>query len=411
MHKCATASLNTQTLLTIKDKVARSTMTTTEENAYELVNVPNMLSSATNKSDSRVNLTMPASRNRSELNQRKPQSAGKMCAMILVALIAAFAILVLAGIVALILFNPETRESNSEIETLKQQVETLRQQNENLRIRMSQIEQRNASLLEGTSGEEILQQNIQEKIIQELQLQMNRSIQDLGMKVNIAEQKIENILGNQSTAEITEILIHEMRENMSRIQFHLEALSENVSESFKALKEEVQENNTAVQLEIENLKTMLEETTSLNELRSKINMTEIHLEKLSNVTASITETFSLDLSKTQSQINRTRIKLSNQITTETEMLTEVVNQQLSKVGTHINQTQSNVEQINLVLLEALENRTAPLAIEISYLRDQTNNSLETLKLQFTNTVHDLELQLDHLQNNNGTGSEFNTDQN
>ena len=380
-------------------------MTTTEENAYELVNVPNMLSSATNKSDSRVNLTTPASRNYSEPNQRKPQSAGKMCAMILVALIAAFAILVLAGIVALILFNPETRESNSEIETLRQQIE-------NLKIRMSQIEQRNVSSFQGTSGEEILQQNIQEKIIQELQLQMNRSIQELGMKVNIAEQKIENILGNQSIAEITQIFIHETRENMSRIQFHLEALSENVSESFKALQEMVQENHTAVQLEIENLKTMLEETTSLDELRSKINMTEIQLDKkLSNVTVFLTETFSLDLSKTQSQINRTRIKLSNQITTETEMLTEAVNQQLSKVDTHINQTQINVEKINLVLLEALENRTAPLAIEISYLRDQTNNSLETLKLQFTNTIRDLQLQLNQLQNNNGTGSKFNTDQN
>ena len=333
-----------------------------EENAYELVNVSNMLSSATNKSDSRVNLTTPASRNRSESNQRKPQSAGKMCAMILVALIAAFAILVLAGIVALILFNPQTRESNSEIVTMRQQIE-------NLRIRVSQIEQSNASSLQGTSGEELPRQNIQ---------------------------------------EITEIII-ETRENMSRIQFRIETLTENVSESIKALQEEVQENNIAIQLEIEQLKTMLEETTLLDELRSKVNMTEIQLnEKLSNVTASLAETLSLELNKTLSQINRTQIKLSNQITTETEMLTEAVNQQLSKVGTHLNQTQGNVEQINLVLLEALENRTAPLASEISYLRDQTNKSLETLKLQFTNTIRDLELQLNQSQGN-GTGSKFNTD--
>ena len=78
----------------------------------------------------------------------------------------------------------------------------------------------------------------------------------------------------------------------------------------------------------------------------------------------------------------------------------------------INQTQSNVEQISLELLEALENKTAPLAIRIDYLRDQTNKSLETLKLQFTNTVRDIEQILNQSQNDgqgNETESEFNTE--
>ena len=161
-----------------------------EENAYELVSAPNMISAA-NKSDSRINLTSANGRNHSEVVQRKPQSAGKMCAMILVALIAVFAILVLAGIVALILFNPQTRESNSEIETLQQQIETLR-------MTVSQIQQSNASLLQGTIGEVLSRKTIQEMIDnsnQELQQQVNssqHSIQDLTNSLKGAEQKIEN---------------------------------------------------------------------------------------------------------------------------------------------------------------------------------------------------------------------------
>ena len=200
-----------------------------------------------------------------------------MCAMILVALIAAFAILVLAGIVALILFNPQARESNSEIEVLRQQIETLMQQVENLRTTVFQIQQSNASSSQGFSGEEISRQNIQESIIQELQ--MNISIHELEMKVHLVEQKIDNTLGNQSSAEITEVIIHKAIANVSKkfaqfelqlentseeIHFELEALSENVRESIKALQEEVQENNTAIQMEIEKLKTMLDETTYLS---------------------------------------------------------------------------------------------------------------------------------------------------
>ena len=80
---------------------------------------------------------------------------GKTCAIILVTLIAVFAIVVIAIFAAMVIFNPQTRESNSEIETLKQQIE-------NLRTTVSQIQQSSVSSIQGNIREEILRQGIQE---------------------------------------------------------------------------------------------------------------------------------------------------------------------------------------------------------------------------------------------------------
>ena len=274
-----------------------------EENTYELVSVPNMLSSnrsASGKSDSRVNLTTAASGAHSELNQRKPQSTGKMCAMMLVALIAALAILVLAGIVALILFNPQTVESNSEIETLRQQMESLR-------MTVTQIQQSNASLIQGTSRGEISRQAVQDMLdvsTQALQLKINNSIQELQLQINNSGEelkiKLQLVDQNKADKENLQAIVEEIRANMSTkladlkhqidnssagIRVGLEVLTEKVNKSaedIQAFQLETRANNSANELRF----TKWQE--EFHELRSTINTTEIELnEKLINTTESL----------------------------------------------------------------------------------------------------------------------------
>ena len=135
----------------------------------------------------------------------KNKWTGKTFAIVLVTLIVAFAILVFAVIVAMVIFNPQTRDSNSEIETLKQQVETLGQKVENLKMAVSQIQQSNWSSLQGSISEEILRQGIQEtieKVIHEHQLQ-----------VNISQQSVTNTTNIQLSKSITDL---ERRLNQSQ---------------------------------------------------------------------------------------------------------------------------------------------------------------------------------------------------
>ena len=365
-----------------------------EENSYELVSIPNMLSSdrsASKKSDSRVNLTTAANENHSELNQRKRQSTGKICAMMLVALIAALAILVLAGIVALILFNPQTTDFNSEIQTLRQQVESLR-------MTVAQIQQANVSSFKGTAREEISMQMIQE----------------IERKVQYGEQKIDDLVKNQtiiqSRIKSIEMMTDEMKANVSRklqriklqldnssvaiSQLGIETLLERVNRSasdIQALQQEVRANNVATQQEI---------TEKQEELRAIINTTEIELnEKLAKVAESLTDI--------ESQNNLTRSWLNDQLTNTTVALGKAVYEQLRKVESRVNTTQRNVQQINFELPSVLENATTPLIVNIHHLRDWTNKSLENLKLQCTIVVHDLERRFNQSQiNKNTTGSKF-----
>ena len=412
------------TLRINKATQTRNTLSMAEDNSYELASFPNMLSSdrsASNKSDSRVNLTTAANGNHSELNQRKRQSTGKMCAMMLVALIAALAILVLAGIVALILFNPQTTDFNSEIQTLRQQVESLR-------MTVTQIQLANVSSSEGTAREEISRQVIQEMLdisIQELKLHMNSSIQEIERKVQYGEQKIDNLVKNQtiikSRIESIKLMTEEMKANVSKklqkiklqldysseaiSQLGIETLLERVNRSASnilALQQEVQTNNIATQQEI------TEKQEELHELRAIINTTEIELnEKLAKAAESFTEALNLKLISVESQNNLTRSWLNNQLTNTTVALRKAVYKQLRKVESRVNTTQRIVQQINFELPSVLENATTPLVMNIHHLRDWTNKSLETLKLQYTNVVHDLERRFNQSQiDKNTTGSKF-----
>ena len=401
----------------------RNTLSMAEENAYELVSIPNMLSSdrsTSNKSDSRVNLTTAANENHSELNQRKPQSTGKMCAMMLVALIAALAILVLAGIVALILFNPQTTDFNSKMETLRQQVESLR-------MTVTQIQQANVSSSEGTAREEISRQVIQEMLdisIQELKLHMNSSIQEIERKVQYGEQKINSLVKNQtiieSRIESIQMMTDEMKANVSRklqqIKLQLDNSSEAISQwgtemlervnrsdlDIQALQQEVRANNIVTQQEI------TEKQEELHELRAIINTTEIELnEKLAKAAESLTEALKLKFITVESQNNLTRSWLNNQLTNTTVALRKAVYEHLRKVESQVNTTQRNVQQISFELPSVLENATTPLVMNIHHLRDWTNKSLENLKLQCTNAIHDLERRFNQSQNDkNATGSKF-----
>ena len=390
------------TLRIDKATQTRNTLSMAEDNTYELVSIPNMLSSdrsASNKSDSRVNLTTAANGNHSELNQRKRQSTGKMCAMMLVALIAALAILVLAGIVALILFNPQTTDFNSEIQTLRQQMKSLR-------MTVTQLQQANTSSFKGTAREEISTQMIQE----------------IERKVQYGEQKIDDLVKNQtiiqSRIESIEMMTDEMKANVSRKLQQIKLQLDNSSEAFsqlgtetllervnrsttdiKALQQEVRTNNIATQQEI---------TEKQEELRAIINATEIELnEKLAKVAESFTEALNLKLTTVESQNNLTRSWLNNQLTNNTVALRKAVYEQLRKVESQVNTTQRNVQQINFELPSVLENATTPLVVNIHHLRDWTNKSLENLKLQCINAIHDLEQRFNQSQkDNNTTGSKF-----
>ena len=71
---------------------------------------------------------------------------------------------------------------------------------------------------------------------------------------------------------------------------------------------------------------------------------------------------------------------------------------LNQVESQVTLTQNNVEQINLKLPEMLVNATKPLVLNISRLRGQIENSLETFKAQLTNDINDLEQRLNRSNN-------------
>ena len=196
-----------------------------DEDDYELVTVANtrVLPPATTTSDNRNNLSTAATTNPIEVMQAKPQSTGKSRAMMLVALIATIAIMVLAIIVILVIFSPQSSGSNSELEAIKQQIE-------NLRMSMSQIQQSNASSLQGTFEAEISRQSIQDMIdnsIQQLKVQINNSqlsIQGVREKVKYTEQNIKNMVENLtlSLTQNFEEVIHETKSNVSQVFEQLE---------------------------------------------------------------------------------------------------------------------------------------------------------------------------------------------
>ena len=382
-----------------------TTLSMAEDNTYELASIPDVLSSDRSvcdyKSDSRVNLTTTANGNHSELNQRKPQSTGKMCAMMLVALIAVLATLVLAGIVALILFTPQITGSNSEIETLKQQVESLR-------MAMTYIQQTNASSFQGTSREEVSRQVIQEILdisiqtlqlhmnnsIQELQLQINNSVEEVKLKLQLVDQNTENKVDKKQLQAIIANLKHKIDNSSAGIQLGVEALMEKVNKSAT--------DSQRFQLEI-------------HELRSTINTTEIELnKKLINTKDSLSENLKFQVTKIESQANHTCNWLYNQITNVTIILNEVLNQRLNEIESQVNRTHKNFEQVSFEISSVLKNATTPLVMNINQLTDWTNNSLETLKSQVyqcTNAIHHLELrfngsQYDNNIQQNETGSKF-----
>ena len=184
---------NLKPVKSFKGKARKDRFSTTllimEDDPYELVTIPNthVLPPATTTSDNRDNLATPANMNPTIQMQAKPQSTGKSCAMMLVALIATIAIMVLAIIVILIIFSPQSSGSNSELEAIEQQIE-------NLRTSMSQVQQSNASSLQGAFEAEISRQSIQDMIdnsIQQLKVQINNSqlsIQGVREKVKYTEQ-------------------------------------------------------------------------------------------------------------------------------------------------------------------------------------------------------------------------------
>ena len=121
----------------------------------------------------------------------------------------------------------------------------------------------------------------------------------------------------------------------------------------------------------------------------------------------MTEALNLKLISVESQNNLTRSWLNNQLTNTTMALRKAVYEQLRKVESQVNTTQRNVQQINFELPSVLENATTPLVMNIHHLRDWTNKSLETLNLQCTNAIHDLQRRFNQSQNDkNATGSKF-----
>ena len=388
----------------------------------------------------------------------KNKWTGKTFAIVLVTLIVAFAILVFAVIVAMVIFNPQTRDSNSEIETLKQQVETLGQKVEYLRMTVSQIQQSNWSSLQGSISEEILRQGIQETIenvIHEHQLQVNisqRSIQELEKEVQNSKKMLENTTENlTSLTQNIEAIMDELENSVgikfaqfelwlnttgAGINLEVETLSKKFATDIQTLGLEVQANNITIYQEIE--KRL--EDLKIEELQSVTNTTNI---LLSNVMESVTETLALELNRVESQINFTHGKFNNHLAELSEKI-ETVNQQLEaqinvmesktenlalelngveshinfthgkfnnrlaelsenvqavnqQLEAQINQTQSNIDKINLDISETLMNATTLSVVRINQLRHQTNKSIKTVELHFADAIYDLEQRVNQSQ--------------
>ena len=260
---------------------------------------------ATITRDNKDSLTTAATMNPTVVTPAKPQSTGKSCAMILVGVIATIAITVLAIIVISVIFSPQSSNSNSDIQVMKQQIE-------NMRMAMSQIQQSNASLFQATFRAEISLQSIQDMIdnsIQQLQVQVNNSqlsIKGVEGKVKHAEENIENMVKNLtvSAAQVFEEIKFntsqkfkqleiQLANTSGEIQLDIKTITKNASKSaadILALQLEMQVNSTAIRTEIEQLKKEL-----TFQFKSAINATkaqEILQQRLSRAEIQLNDTHS-----------------------------------------------------------------------------------------------------------------------
>ena len=269
---------------------------------------------------------------------------GKIPTMILIALTAVIAILVFVVLVITITFSLQARESNTEIETLKQQFMEI-------------------------SGQSILFNNSN----QQLSLQVASSVQMFERKVQSLEKKIESAiedLSEQLAADIQLLHLEVQKNNTAnRLEFR---------RRLEELQLQVQANDTAVYMEIEQRLRELE----IDELKSSISTTKI---QLSENIANVTEMLNQQLDRTESQVLST---LNNELANITKMI-ETTSLRVNNVESQVNLTHVSVEQIKLELPELLENETSPLTVDIDQLGHDMNSSLKAFELQFTNALHNL----------------------
>ena len=276
----------------------------------------------------------------------KGKWTGKVLKAILIALTAIIAILVFVVLVITITFSLQARESNTEIETLKQQFMEISRQ----------------SILFNNSN-------------QRLSLQVASSVQMLERKVQSLEKKIKSAIEDLSEQLASDIqLLHlEVQKNntANRLEF-IRRLEE--------LQLQVQANDTAIHMEIEQRLRELE----IDELKSSISTTKI---QLSENIANVTEMLNQQVDRTESQILST---LNNELANITKMI-ETTSLRVNNVESQVNLTHVSVEQIKLELPELLENETSPLIVDIDQLRHEINSSLKAFELQLTNALHNLSI--------------------
>ena len=313
--------------------------------------------------------------------------------MMLVALIATIAIMVLAVIMISVIFSPQSSNSNSDIEAMKQQIE-------NLRMAVSQIQQTNVSSLKATFGTEISRQSIQDMI--------DNSIQQLQVQV---ENKVENLA--LSLTQDSEEIIHEVKLNASRnfeqlniqmatasagIHSRIDTLEGEVNKlviDIQALQWEVQANNTATKLEI------AKRVEELNELRSTLNATESKLnKKLANETKSLSE-IQLSIQGVEE-----RAKHSENMIENIENLTLSITQDFKEIIYDMNSTASQkFKQLEIQLANSsaeiqLELKTVTknasksaedilaLQLEVEAIDTAVQTELQELMLQFESTINE-----------------------
>ena len=274
----------------------------------------------------------------------KGKWTGKVPKAILIALTAIIAILVFVVLVITITFSLQARESNTEIETLKQQFMEISRQ----------------SILFNNSN-------------QQLSLQVASSVQMLEKKVQNLEKKIKSAiedLSEQLAADVQLLHLEVQKNNtVNRLEF-IRRLEE--------LQVQVQANDTAIYLEIERRLRELE----IDELKSSISTTKIQLsENIANVTKMLNQ----QVDRTESQILST---LNNELANITKMI-ETTSLHVNNVESQVNLTHVSVEQIKLELPELLENETSPLIVDIDQLGHEMNSSLKAFELQFTSALQSL----------------------
>ena len=183
----------------------------------------------------------------------------------------------------------------------------------------------------------------------------------------------------------------QLDDTTTEIHFEIDTLTERVNMSaadIETLQWEVRANNTATQQEISTRRR------EIHELKSVINATETQLiEKLSNVTESLSDSLKLRLAEFNSQINTTHASLSDRVSNRIQELQVRVNNLIQGVTKEVEYAEQKIEN-------TLKNLTLHLTQNFEATIHATNLNVslkfEQFEIQLANTTTEIHFEIDTL---------------